>query len=70
MDIVDDAYRDLIIISWHKLESFVNGLRDEHKMDTIFEWFQWLAEHMEERQAGRTSIPAYIAHKEWDAKNK
>ena len=65
MDMVDDAFSDMITCSWQKLELYVSGMREEHQVDTIFEWFQWLTERMKDRQNHRSPVPAYIAHKEW-----
>ena len=70
MDMVEDYYRGPITISWQKLELYVSGMRQEHQMDTIFEWFQWLAERMKDREKNRSPMPVYITHKEWTAKRK
>ena len=67
MDMVDDIYSGPIAFSWQKLELYVSGMREEHQMDTIFEWFQWLAERMKDREKTRSPVPAYVAHKEWNA---
>ena len=68
MDMVEEAYRGPIIISWKKLELYVSGMREELQRDTIFEWFQWLAERMEEQENKGSPVPAYIAHKDWTGK--
>lgn len=65
MDLVDDAYSGTITISWQKLEGYVSGMRKEFQRETIFEWFQWLAGRMREREGNRPPVPAHIAHKEW-----
>ena len=66
MDMVDDAFGDPITLSWQKLEQYVSWMREEYQRETIFEWFQWLAERMKDREKSRSPVPAYIAHKEWD----
>ena len=66
MHMVDDAYSDPITLSWQKLALYVTGMREEHQRETLFEWFQWLAERLRDREKGRSPVPAYIAHKEWD----
>jgi len=65
MDMVEDAFSDPITLSWQKLELYVSAMREEHQSETIFEWFQWLAEQMKDREKNRSPVPAYIAHKKW-----
>jgi hypothetical protein len=66
LDMVDDAYSGPLAISWHKLEPYVSGLREELQRETMFEWFQWLAERMRDREKSRSPVPAHIAYEEWD----
>lgn len=68
MDYVDDAFSGPIILSWKNLQKFVMQFRKEVGRDTGFEWFQWLAERMMEREGRASAIPAYVAHKNWKAK--
>jgi len=68
LDLVDDAFSGPILISWQKLQAFVGQFREEVQRDTGFEWFQWLAERMMERELTVSAIPAYIAHKKWRSK--
>lgn len=65
LDLVDDAFSGPILISWQKLEKFIDEFRTSAGRDTGFEWFQWLAERMLEREKGTSAIPAYKAHKNW-----
>ncbi len=53
-----------VIILWRKLENWAVALRDELGDDAAFEWFQWLAERLEDYQP-RDPHPAYEAHKDW-----
>jgi len=66
MDMVDDAYSGPIALSWQKLELYVSGIREEHQRETMFEWFQWLAERMRDREKRSPPVPAHVAYKEWD----
>lgn len=68
IDLVDDAFSGPIIQSWDKLGNFVEAFRARVNRETGFEWFQWLAERMLEREKHGSAIPAYIAHKNWKAK--
>lgn len=68
IDLVDDAFSGPIIQSWDKLGNFVEAFRARVNRETGFEWFQWLADRMHEREKHGSAIPAYIAHKNWKAK--
>ena len=65
VDLVDDAFSGPIIQSWIKLGKFVEEFRVRMQRETGFEWFQWLAERMLDREQHGSAIPAYIAHKDW-----
>lgn len=67
LDLVDDAFSGPILISWQKLSHFIPEFRESANRDTGFEWFQWLAERMMERERGASATPAYIAYKKWKA---
>lgn len=68
LDLVDDAFSGPIIQSWQKLEKYMLEFRARVKRETAFEWFQWLAERMLERETTAEAIPAYVAHRDWKAK--
>ena len=65
LDLVDDFFSGIIVISWQKLEIFVRELRREGDRETYFEWFQWLAERMHDRESDSDPIPAHIEHAGW-----
>ena len=65
LELVDDAYSGPVIQSWLKLEGYIQEFRAYVQRDTAFEWFQWLAERMLERESGAQAVPAYIAHRDW-----
>ena len=62
--IVNNLVGSSVIILWRKLENWANALRDELGDEAAFEWFQWLAERLEQYQP-RDPHPAYQAHKDW-----
>jgi hypothetical protein len=70
IDLVDDAFSGPIIQSWIKLGKFVEEFCKRVQRETGFEWFQWLAERMMERETNGSATPAYIAYKNWKAKSK
>ncbi|MBC8334423.1 MAG: DUF4760 domain-containing protein [Anaerolineales bacterium] len=65
LDLFDDAYSGPVIQSWQKLESYIRDFRARLDRDTAFEWFQWLAERMKEREEDEQPIPAYEAYRDW-----
>jgi hypothetical protein len=65
LDLVDDFFSGPIRISWRKLKGHVMGERAMLGRDTIEEWFQWLAERLEERESLTPPVPAHVAHKHW-----
>lgn len=62
--IVNNLVGSSVIILWRKLENWAFALRDELGDDAAFEWFQWLAERLEQYYP-RDPHPAYEAHKDW-----
>jgi hypothetical protein len=64
LELVEDAFSGTILSSWQKLQAFIIQFRVDVQRETGFEWFQWLAERVKEREQ-INSIPAYIAHKNW-----
>ena len=63
--LIHDFFSGPILVSWRKLENYINGERAEVGRDTINEWFQWLKERIEEMESDAPATPAHIAHKEW-----
>ncbi|HEX4443340.1 MAG TPA: hypothetical protein VHZ81_07185 [Galbitalea sp.] len=65
MATIDDFFSGAITISWRKLQTFVEDDRKSLERETVWEWFQWLAERMREREHRSAPIPAHIAHRDW-----
>ena len=65
LDLVDDFFSGPISVSWRKLSRYVFEQRAMLQRATAFEWFQWLAERMIEREKQTPPVPAHIAHREW-----
>ena len=65
IDLVEEVYSCSIIFSWQKLDTYVADLRKQLQRETTFEWFQWLAERMMEREEAQRITPAYLAHRGW-----
>ncbi|NOX71056.1 MAG: hypothetical protein GXP15_17895 [Gammaproteobacteria bacterium] len=52
------------VLLWSKLDLWVVALRDDIDSPMAFEWFQWLAERLEQYQVDNPQ-PAYEAFKDW-----
>ena len=52
------------VLLWRRLENWVGELRDDLDNADAFEWFQWLAEKLDEHNDPDCG-PAYKAHKDW-----
>jgi len=52
------------ILLWRKLEKWAIALREDIHSPMAFEWFQWLADRLEEHQ-GENPEPAYEAFRDW-----
>ncbi|MBP8048026.1 MAG: hypothetical protein KAY64_04720 [Anaerolineales bacterium] len=63
---LEDAYSGPIMLSWGKLETYISEVRASWGRESAFEWFQWLAERVIERDKKIQSKPAFIAYKNWE----
>lgn len=66
LDLVDDFFSGPLVLSWSRLGEYVLGTRRELERETYNEWFQWLAERMEERESSSPPVPAHVAHADWE----
>ena len=62
--VVSNLVGTSIVLLWHKLEHRVSGLREELDAPDAFEWFQWLAERLEEYQPDDAKL-AFEQFKSW-----
>lgn len=62
--IVNNLVGSSVIILWRKLRNWATELRGELDDEAAFEWFQWLAERLEDYKP-RDPQAAHVAHKEW-----
>jgi hypothetical protein len=65
LQLIDDFFSGAIVVSWRKLHAFVEEDRDELERETVWEWFQWLAERVIEREHSAHPVPAHHAHRVW-----
>ena len=66
--VVSNLIGSTTILMWDKLEPWVLDLRKELSSANSFEWFQWLAERMQEMHDD-DSTPAYEAFADWKPTN-
>lgn len=59
LDLVADFYSGPLVQSWHKLARLVEDIRDQTGRNTRWEFFQWLALQMLERENLKPPVPAY-----------
>ena len=62
-DLAADFFSGSISVSWRKLHVFVSEDRSFVERETVWEWFQWLAEQMIEREKKSPPTPAHLAHR-------
>jgi hypothetical protein len=65
METIDDFFGGAIMISWRKLSTFVAEDRVSLQRDTVWEWFEWLADRTREWERADLPVPAHIAHRDW-----
>ena len=65
LDLIDDFFSGVIGLSWLKFGRYVADIRGELRRDTYFEWFQWLAERLAERETQAPPIPGHLAERGW-----
>lgn len=64
LDYYAEFYRGATILCWRKMRRYTEEQRASG-YPNIFEWFQWLAERLEERQPYASDVPAHVQFKEW-----
>ena len=67
LHLVEEIIGGAVVLLWRRLEPWAEYHRREQKHPLLFEWFQWLAERLDER--GRpTQTPAYVKFRGWKPK--
>lgn len=65
IEVFEDFFSGPILYSWEVLRDFVDKMREDTGRDTNFEWFQWLAERVAERESDTPPVPAHIQYRDW-----
>lgn len=64
LDYYADFYRGATILCWRKLQRYTQEQRAAGYTN-LFEWFEWLAQRLEERAPYAGDVPAQIQFKDW-----
>jgi hypothetical protein len=65
LDTLDLLVGGIIRACWKRLRPYIEDQRQEHNLPNIAEWFQWLAERLEEYGRPEKSLGTHIALKDW-----
>lgn len=57
---VDDLFGGIVIFWWSRIRPFAERDRERTSNPKSYEWFQWLAEQLSDRQRNGPAIPAYM----------
>jgi len=55
----------LAVVMWRKLSRWLEDIREEQHQPSWAEWFQWLAERLDDWAAGKLPEPAHIREAGW-----
>ncbi len=55
---------------WSVLSSYVDRVRKNAGRDSLYEWFQWLAERLEAHPEYRDDEGAYVKYRDWKPENR
>jgi hypothetical protein len=65
LEMVDELLGGVCVESWLRLSQFMRDSRAESERDTMSEWFQWLAERLQEHHERCGRPPAYERYRNW-----
>jgi hypothetical protein len=63
--LVDELLGGAVVLLWRKLAPWVEELRKDQSRETVYEWFQWLAERLQEQPGFDTLAGAHVKHRDW-----
>jgi hypothetical protein len=56
----------IIRASWKRLGPYIGEQRNEKNLPNIAEWFEWLAERLEEYGRSEKAFGTHLALKDWE----
>ncbi|MGA9533053.1 MAG: hypothetical protein WBR18_10085 [Anaerolineales bacterium] len=66
LETLDLLVGGIIRASWKRLRPYIEAQRIEKDLPNMAEWFQWLAERLEEYGRPEKSIGTHVAFKDWE----
>lgn len=65
LETLDILVGGIIRASWKRLRVYIELQRNERNLPNIAEWFQWLAERLEEYGRPEKALGTHIAFRDW-----
>jgi len=59
IEMVEDLFSGVVIFWWSRIRPYAERDRERTSNPKSYEWFQWLAERLEERRQHADVLPAY-----------
>lgn len=64
-EIVRDLIGDAVVAIWAKLRRWTFEMREQQARDTVFDWFEWLAEKLEEDHVEEAHQAVFVRRRKW-----
>ena len=65
LEMVNELLGGVCVESWERLDRYTQDSRADSDRNTMSEWFQWLAERLDEHHKRYGRPPAYEQYREW-----
>jgi hypothetical protein len=65
LEMVNELLGGVCIEAWLRLNQYTQDSRAQSNRDTMSEWFQWLAERLDEHHTRYGRPPAYEQYRAW-----
>lgn len=65
LKMVNELLGGVCVEAWRRLYQYMQDSRAETERKTMSEWFQWLAERLDEHHKRYGRLPAYEQYREW-----
>ena len=67
LEMVNELLGGVCVESWTRLNQYMQDSRADSDRKTMGEWFQWLAERLDERHTRDGRPPAYEQYRHWQS---
>ena len=65
LTLVDELLGGAVVLLWRKLAAWTEESRKEQSRENFYEWFQWLAERLQEQPGFDMQEGAHLKHRDW-----